>query len=448
MTDAAPKTDVETETKKPQNARKQNNGERRPRDDDNAPLVKPTPVPDPDEGGHQERTAKIKEEIDAGEKKVAMINDEVFKYKEQRSDHDVLINVVKDELRVCREKSRECFKQRDAIVEDLKRMTEVIKNQNLKAERLRKDLKYTDLDEIDRRVEELHKQQQTTTMDLKAEKDIVRDIKRLTADKEKVKEWEREREAIQAKRAAHDELFAARQAKGDEVTLIKEEEKEIVAALRGMRAGEGTPEGVNPSQRVKELLDEKAQVIETIKAARAALKEAHGEYRNKTSAYREYQRALQAYERRVERSEYARRREEQRERNEQMKEERKERDRQRKEAQKQQEQRMAAVAAGCQLFVGGLALRCSEFDLEAHFLKYGEVTDTAVVTDKEAHLSRGFGFVTFKTKEEAQVAVKECNNREIQGLCTLHGRLKVKMAEKSKQQKEWEAKHAKRVAQR
>ncbi len=52
----------------------------------------------------------------------------------------------------------------------------------------------------------------------------------------------------------------------------------------------------------------------------------------------------------------------------------------------------------------------------------GQVTDTAVVMDNEANLSRGFGFVTFAERSAAEDAVKACNNKEISKLCTLHGR--------------------------
>ncbi len=38
--------------------------------DEAAPLVKPKPVPEPDEAEHQKKIAKIKDEIDEGEKKV------------------------------------------------------------------------------------------------------------------------------------------------------------------------------------------------------------------------------------------------------------------------------------------------------------------------------------------------------------------------------------------
>jgi len=55
-----------------------------------------------------------------------------------------------------------------------------------------------------------------------------------------------------------------------------------------------------------------------------------------------------------------------------------------------------------------------------------------------AQLSRGFSFVTFETQDMAKAAVKDMNRKEIKTLCPPHGRLSVKLAEKSRDQKEWE----------
>jgi hypothetical protein len=95
-----------------------------------------------------------------------------------------------------------------------------------------------------------------------------------------------------------------------------------------------------------------------MKAKRAAIKESNVQFRVKMAEFREYQRALQAYEVKVQRREYAQRKAEQAEKAALVKEQRKQRDLERKEEKARQEQRFAAVAAGFQMYVGGLALRC------------------------------------------------------------------------------------------
>jgi len=57
------------------------------------------------------------------------------------------------------------------------------------------------------------------------------------------------------------------------------------------------------------------------------------------------------------------------------------------------------------LFVGSLSWSATDEDLKELFSPFGEVTSANVVMDRETGRSRGFGFVEFKTDEEAQAAV-------------------------------------------
>jgi len=68
----------------------------------------------------------------------------------------------------------------------------------------------------------------------------------------------------------------------------------------------------------------------------------------------------------------------------------------------------------------------------------GIITDVSVVRDNDTELSRGFAFVTFENEEMASKAIQDMNRRELPTVCPPHGRLVLKKAEKSRQQKEWE----------
>jgi hypothetical protein len=94
-----------------------------------------------------------------------------------------------------------------------------------------------------------------------------------------------------------------------------------------------------------------------MKAKRAAIKESNVQFRVKMAEFREYQRAMQAYENKVQRREYIQRKAEQAEKSAQYKEQKKQRDLERKEDRARQEKRFAAVAAGFQMYVGGLLIR-------------------------------------------------------------------------------------------
>ena len=67
------------------------------------------------------------------------------------------------------------------------------------------------------------------------------------------------------------------------------------------------------------------------------------------------------------------------------------------------------------LFVGNLPYQTLENDLEDYFAQAGEVSSVNMVMDKFTGKSRGFAFVEFTSKEDAERAVEMFNNQEFQG---------------------------------
>ncbi len=70
---------------------------------------------------------------------------------------------------------------------------------------------------------------------------------------------------------------------------------------------------------------------------------------------------------------------------------------------------------GNKLFVGGLAWATTDDSLRNAFEAFGTVTDAKVITDRETGRSRGFGFVTFSTSDEARNAVNGLNETDLDG---------------------------------
>jgi RNA recognition motif-containing protein len=67
------------------------------------------------------------------------------------------------------------------------------------------------------------------------------------------------------------------------------------------------------------------------------------------------------------------------------------------------------------LFVGGLSWDTTTDDLRTAFSKFGNIVDVAVIPDRATGRSRGFGFVTFESPEQADEAVKGMNGAELDG---------------------------------
>ncbi|VVA31640.1 PREDICTED: serine/arginine-rich splicing factor [Prunus dulcis] len=78
-------------------------------------------------------------------------------------------------------------------------------------------------------------------------------------------------------------------------------------------------------------------------------------------------------------------------------------------------QSVDASNPGNNLYVTGLSTRVNSSDLEKFFNKEGKVLECHLVTDPRTRESRGFGFVTMETVEDAERCVKYLNRSVLEG---------------------------------
>lgn len=67
------------------------------------------------------------------------------------------------------------------------------------------------------------------------------------------------------------------------------------------------------------------------------------------------------------------------------------------------------------LYVGNLSYDATESDLSELFNGVGQVTNTEIVSHKGTEKSKGFGFVTMTTTDEAKRAVLELHDKDFMG---------------------------------
>ncbi|KAJ5801516.1 uncharacterized protein N7518_003584, partial [Penicillium psychrosexuale] len=67
------------------------------------------------------------------------------------------------------------------------------------------------------------------------------------------------------------------------------------------------------------------------------------------------------------------------------------------------------------IYVGNLSWHTSDESLRAAFGEYGNIVDSIVMVDRETGRSRGFGFVTFSSAEEAEAAINALNEQDLDG---------------------------------
>ena len=70
---------------------------------------------------------------------------------------------------------------------------------------------------------------------------------------------------------------------------------------------------------------------------------------------------------------------------------------------------------GSKLYVGNLSFETSQADLEQMFSQVGKVEEAVLIIDRDTNRSKGFGFVTMATAEEAKKAIAEFDGKDVAG---------------------------------
>ena len=70
---------------------------------------------------------------------------------------------------------------------------------------------------------------------------------------------------------------------------------------------------------------------------------------------------------------------------------------------------------GIRLYVGNLPFNVTEEELRAHFSTVGPLSYLSIPTDRETGKQRGFAFVEFKDRAQADEAIRRFNNQSFQG---------------------------------
>ena len=67
------------------------------------------------------------------------------------------------------------------------------------------------------------------------------------------------------------------------------------------------------------------------------------------------------------------------------------------------------------IYFGNLSWGMDHLDLQDLCGEFGTVEDSRLITDRETGRSRGFGFVTMSTTEEAEQVVRQLNGQDVDG---------------------------------
>jgi len=67
------------------------------------------------------------------------------------------------------------------------------------------------------------------------------------------------------------------------------------------------------------------------------------------------------------------------------------------------------------IYIGNLPWSVTKVGLEELFGEFGKIEDALVIANKYTGRSRGFGFVTFTKDSEADKAISEMNEKDVEG---------------------------------
>ena len=67
------------------------------------------------------------------------------------------------------------------------------------------------------------------------------------------------------------------------------------------------------------------------------------------------------------------------------------------------------------VYVGNLPFSVDDEKLREIFSQFGDIEEVQVIKNKFSGRSKGFGFVTFAKKEDAEKAISELNDKEVEG---------------------------------
>ena len=70
---------------------------------------------------------------------------------------------------------------------------------------------------------------------------------------------------------------------------------------------------------------------------------------------------------------------------------------------------------GNKIYVGNLSFNVTEEALRAEFENFGTVESCKIITDRDTGRAKGFGFVEMSTDDEAQEAISNLNEKELDG---------------------------------
>jgi hypothetical protein len=143
--------------------------------------------------------------------------------------------------------------------------------QELIGDQLRKDLPFGTIEEVEKRHIEISSSLETSCLDLKTEKELLKELQILSSTKGAIVVWNEQLDKVKLLRDAQSKVLNRRQSKVDELAALREEERKLIAKIESVKDGERSEEAIKVNSLITTILDEKAALVSALKSKKAAL---------------------------------------------------------------------------------------------------------------------------------------------------------------------------------
>jgi len=243
-------------------------------------------IPKPDNGQLEKEISTQNAVIETAEKRLDEIKAQLLKKEQERQASNSESQSVRDKLAECREATRAKIAERREIYDQIGAIDKTHSHLAADAKKMRGDLKFFTVEEIDAAIREKEFLMATSTMTLRAEKDIMADIQKLVNSKQIVKDYAETVDQSKKEKLEIDTLYDAAKMKNAEVNVLRDAEKEQMALLAAFS------EKYKSTIDVPALRKEQKEIYGTIKEARMTIRGARDTFKKKNDEYYNQQREI------------------------------------------------------------------------------------------------------------------------------------------------------------
>lgn len=251
------------------------------------PIDVSKPMERPDRGEFEAATSAMNEEVSDIKAKIDEIEVKINEAKNSGSDQSTELKEAKEALKALRERREQLNKERSDIFGQQESAKASLKSKVQQTKSLRAELKYETPEKYDERILELEKKQSTTSMSLRDEKALLKEIEQLKSSKKLVSALAATNSEIQADKQSAQSIGDALKAKIGELDEVRkqfEKQKKVVDSLN--EANQSRRAVLPALYKEKEALrKEKTAKLDEIRAFRA-------EFKQKENDYREYKKEI------------------------------------------------------------------------------------------------------------------------------------------------------------